>query len=127
MSALSRLNKLTFVLAVLSGGAHADGSRIEVDPLAQYRTEGDVHGLYEIREAAKNFLVNERAKGGPSGSAGDPNLKTQVTRCAVPVTVNWVPKSAGYTGSNVSVNCRKTILPQQEKNWNVIVPVHTDK
>ena len=126
MSAPSRLNKLAFVLAVLSGAAQGDGSRTELDPLAQYRTRDNIHGLYEIREAAKNFLAEERAKGGPAWIALGPNLKIQVTRCAVPVTVTWVPKSAGYSTANVSVNCRKTVRPQDQKNWEVPVPVYAE-
>ena len=121
-----KLNKVTFFLAILSAAAHGEGTHAEIDPLAKYRTRDDVHGLYEIREAAENFLARDKAKGGPDDRAGDPNLKTQVTRCAVPVTVNRMPKSAGYTGSNVKVNCRKTVLPQMEKDWFVIVPVHTE-
>lgn len=126
MSAPSRLNKLAFVLAILSSAAHGDGSLAATDPLDRYRTKGDVHGLYEIREAAQNFLVSERAKGAAVWVALDPNLKVQVLRCDELVTVNWVSKSAGYSNANVSVNCRKTIRPQEQKSWSVLVPVRPE-
>ena len=123
MLALSRLNRLVFILTLVSGGAIADSSTSAQDALAQYHTMGDVHGLYEIREVAKTFLAKERAKGGPAWTVLDPNLKVQVLRCAVPVTASWVPQKSGYSSANVSVTCRKTVRPQEEKNWDVLVPV----
>lgn len=132
MSAPSRLNKLALMLALFSGAVLGDEPHTTVSSpltysLSKDRTRGDIHGLYEVQEAASDFLVKERAKDGVTWVALGPNLKTIVTRCAVPLTVNWVPKSAGYSNTSVSVNCRKTVLPQQEKSWSVIVPVYAER
>jgi hypothetical protein len=123
MLAQLRLNRLVFILTLVSGGAIADSATSKQDALAQYRKKGDVQGLYEIREVAKTFLADERAKNGSALTVLDPNLKIQVLRCAVPVTASCVPKKSGYSSANVSVTCRKTVRPQEQKNSDVLVPV----
>ncbi|UWU25157.1 hypothetical protein N2601_23790 (plasmid) [Rhizobium sp. CB3060] len=87
------------------------------------RTSDLKHGLFEIREEARQFIARENMADGTRWEALDPNLKIQVPRCAVPLTVKWVPKTYGLSAPNVAVTCSRTIDGSWEGHWNVFVPV----
>jgi len=87
------------------------------------RTNGVKHGLFEIREEARQFIATENLSRGTQWEVLDPNLKIQVPRCAVPLTVKWVPKTYGLSAPNVAVSCGRTVHDSWEKHWNVFVPV----
>jgi hypothetical protein len=96
---------------------------VKSDPLNEYRSRDDIHGLYEIREVARKFVIAGNVRNSTHWMVMDPNLKIQVTLCAVPLEVVWVPKSYGLSNTSVEVVCSRTINPKIEKKWRVFVPV----
>lgn len=94
------------------------------DLIEKMHTTETVHGLYEIKEEAQKFITEQNAKNHTDWFAGSPNLKTQVTRCAVPLKTKWAPASYELSGKNVLVYCTKTIKGYSNKTqWTIIVPV----
>ncbi|WP_266156528.1 hypothetical protein [Dyella silvatica] len=90
--------------------------------IADDRSNEVKHGLYDIREAARAFLVQQNSNNKTHWQAMDPNLKVLVSRCAVPLTAAWVPRSYGLSHLSVWVICTKTVN-KDEKAWKVPVPV----
>lgn len=118
-----RLNKrmstaLACSLFLVAGIASAIAATLDED-----RTRGDIHGLFEIREAAVNFMAAENAGNGTRWQVLEPNRKILVAKCALPLHVAWVPKSHGLSGPNVAVRCAKTVKPTIQHKWEVFVPV----
>jgi hypothetical protein len=110
-----------FALAFCStNGLASDGA---IDPLKDYRTRLDIHGLFEIRAEARKFIAKENLKNGTKWEAMDPDLRVQVTKCAVPLKAKWVPKSYGLPTPSLEVICSRTINPKIEKKWRVFVPI----
>jgi hypothetical protein len=91
--------------------------------LDEDRTRGDIHGLFEIREAAVKFIAAENLKNGTRWQAMEPKRKILVAKCATSLHVKWVPKSHGLSGPNVAVSCDKTVKPATQKKWEVFVPI----
>ncbi|WP_099664939.1 hypothetical protein [Janthinobacterium sp. 13] len=91
--------------------------------LDEDRTRGDIHGLFEIREAAVQFIAAENSKNGTSWQVLEPNRKILVTKCAAALRVKWVPQSHGLSGFNVAVSCAKTVNPAIQHKWEVFVPI----
>ncbi|MDO8052027.1 hypothetical protein O3301_26505 [Janthinobacterium sp. SUN211] len=87
------------------------------------RTRGDIHGLFEIRDAAVKFIAAENLKNGTRWQVMQPNRKILVTKCAAPLRAAWVPQSHGLSGFNVAVSCAKTVNPAIQHKWEVFVPV----
>jgi len=81
------------------------------------------HGLFEIRKEARQFIARENASRGTHWQALDPNLKIFVPRCAVALTVQWVPRTYGLSAPNVAVICSRTVDGSWERHWDVFVPV----
>jgi hypothetical protein len=123
MSGLSPLNGFilssTVCLVFSTSCFAAEGTYRGID---DDRTGSGMHGLYEIREEARIFVAKENAKNHTEWIALDPNLKTVVPECAVPLKTKWVSKNYGMTGKNVWVICEKTVNPKYPK-WSVPVPV----
>ncbi|MBW3501299.1 hypothetical protein [Janthinobacterium sp. NKUCC08_JDC] len=91
--------------------------------LEEDRTRGDVHGLFEIRDAAVKFIATENLKNGTRWQVLMQNRKILVPKCAVSLRVEWVPRSHGMSGPNVAVICAKTVRPTTQKKWEVFVPI----
>ena len=121
-----RLN--TRVCAALAGCLFllADAASARAATLNEDRTRGDIHGLFEIREAAVQFITAENVKNGTKWQVLEPNRKVLVSKCAVSLRVEWVPKSYGLSGQNVAVRCARTVKPTIEKKWQVFVPISKD-
>jgi hypothetical protein len=96
------------------------------------RSNDAVHGLYEIREEARNFVAQENARNHQSKwEALDPNLKVLVPRCAVALKARWheiwwFDNRAGSEPLKrsrrvIAVECTRTVSPAQK--WDVHVPV----
>ena len=117
----SRWNKP--VCAALLGFLAAGVGSALATTLDEDRTRGDIHGLFEIRDAAVKFISTENSKNGTSWQVLKPNRKILVAKCAVALRVKWVPKSHGLSGANVAVNCDKTVKPTIQHKWEVFVPV----
>lgn len=115
----SRRALLPFLLLIASARCLASWS-IEND-----RSTAEMHGLYEIREEAREFIAKENAKDQSAWVALDPNLKVVVPRCSVPLKTQWTPQSYGMTGRNVMVTCARSVGLMQK--WNVHVPVARNK
>ena len=109
---------LAGALFLAAGIASAIAATLDED-----RTRGDIHGLFEIREAAVKFMAAENAKNGTRWQVLEPNRKILVTKCALPLHVAWVPKSHGLSGPNVAVSCARTVKPTIQHKWEVFVPV----
>ncbi|MBJ2154202.1 hypothetical protein [Variovorax sp. IB41] len=95
--------------------------RIETD-----RSTAEMHGLFEIRQEARDFVAKENARTHSGWVALDPNMKILVPRCSVPLETRWTPKSYGLTGRNVMVTCARAVGTTLQK-WNVNVPVTRKK
>ncbi|WP_152988514.1 hypothetical protein [Janthinobacterium sp. Ant5-2-1] len=117
----SRWNK--HVCTALVGFLVAGVASARATTLDEDRTRGDIHGLFEIRDAAVKFMAAENSKNGTSWQVLEPNRKILVAKCAVALRVKWVPKSHGLSGPNVAVNCDKTVKPTPQHKWEVFVPV----
>lgn len=117
----SRWNKR--VCTALVGFLSAGAASALAATLDEDRTRGDIHGLFEIREAAVKFMAAENSKNGTSWQVLEPNRKILVAKCAVALRVKWVPKSHGLSGPNVAVSCDKTVKPTPQHKWEVFVPV----
>lgn len=85
------------------------------------RSTAEIHGLFEIRQEARNFVAKENAGTHGGWVALEPNPKVLVPRCSVPLTTRWTPKSYGLTGRNVMVSCAQAVGAMQK--WSVHVPV----
>ena len=104
MSARSPLNSVAFALSVIAFSQPCF-AREYID---QLRSTETVHGLYEVREAARKFVADENARNNTHWEALGPNLKAQVAKCVAPLSAKWAPKSAGMSGKNVLISCSKT-------------------
>ncbi|NHQ90315.1 hypothetical protein GYK42_08025 [Janthinobacterium lividum] len=103
---------------LVAGAASALAATLDED-----RTRGDIHGLFEIKDAAVKFIAAENSKNGTKWQVLEPNRKILVTKCLVPLRVKWVPKSHGLSGPNVAVSCDRTVKPTIQHQWEVFVPV----
>ena len=119
-----RLNKRVYATLAGSFFLVAGASSAFASTLDEDRTRGDIHGLFEIREAAVQFIAAENLKNGTKWQAMEPNRKILVAKCAVSLRVKWVPKSHGLSGSNVAVSCNQTVKPTMQKKWEVFVPIN---
>ncbi len=120
MSAQSLLNKGLAAICIACVACPCFGR----DYIEELRSTETTHGLYEVREAARKFVAEENTRERSNWIALEPNLKSQVTKCAVPLKAKWAPKSAGMTGKNVLVYCTKTIyVSAPSEQWTLAVPV----
>lgn len=94
----------------------------DADPLARYRNGPTIHGLYEIREVARDFLSRESARRNVLLTPMDPDIRIFVPRCAVPLTAQWARKQVYHNQPGVDVICRKSVNEKQ-KTWEVFVPL----
>ncbi len=101
----------------LGGNCLAAGS-----PLDNYRSSESIHGLYEIDQAARAFVAAENARSNAGWAVAEPNLKTVVARCSVPLDTGWgeirlfAPDGRELRRKVVEVVCAK---PVSEKPWTV--------
>jgi len=121
--------RLILLSICLSAGAtqNCSASNTVYRGIEDDRSNGVKHGLFEIREEARQFIARENLSRGAHWQALDPNLKIFVPRCAIPLTVRWVPKSYGLSAPNVAVTCRRTVDGSWEKHWDVFVPVRSKR
>ncbi|MGJ7566047.1 hypothetical protein ACSFBM_19510 [Variovorax sp. GB1R11] len=116
-----------FPLVWLTASAHC----LAASGIEGMRSTDTVHGLYEIREAAREFITRENARTHGTWEATEPNLKVLVPRCAVPLTarwdtIRWFANTKGGELSErsrrvISVVCTRAVSPSQK--WDVHVPV----
>lgn len=116
-----------FHLLWLTASAHC----LAALSIEDMRSNDTVHGLYEIREAAREFITRENARTHGTWEAMEPNLKVLVPRCAVPLTARWDSirwfantKGGGLSERSrrvISVVCTRAVGPSQK--WDVHVPV----
>lgn len=95
-----------------------------LDPLLRYRSGAEVHGLYEIREDVRKFIDKQNAENKTGWIAGDPDIRAQVPRCAVPLQIEW-RQDAGRR--SVTVICTRTVKGSSEKSWDMPVPIRAEK
>lgn len=103
--------------------AGASAPDVPLDPLARYRSNAEVHGLYEIREAARAFLTREGAKKKIDYQPMDPSIQIVVPRCLVPLTARWARKTRYHDGRGVDVLCKKSVDKKYDQSWDVFVPL----
>ena len=120
-------SKLPFVerLHQNAPAAVAADDRPQPEPpysIEQSRSTAETEGLYEIRQAARRFLIAHNKKYKTTYQALEPNLKAQYPKCNAPMTVSWVPKSYGLSSRAVFVRCKKSVSKHARK-WEAIVPV----
>ena len=90
--------------------------------IEQDRSTATREGLYEVRQAARKFLIAHNKKNKTTFKALDPNLNEQYPKCSAPLSVSWVPKSYGLSKPAVFVRCKKSVS-KHERKWESIVPV----
>ncbi len=112
------LRSILFSAALSACGLGLASWSIETD-----RSTKDTHGLFEIREEARHFISHENAKGHQQWDVLEPNLKTLVPRCAVPLETRWTPKSYGRSKPSVMVICPVAAPNTVMRRWDVHVPV----
>jgi hypothetical protein len=127
MHAMHLRRPLPFIL-LLAASTHCLATGIE-----DMRSNGAVQGLYEIREAARDFVARQNATGGVIWQAGEPNLKVFVPRCAVDLqarweTIRWPSSGKGaepaqHTRRVIAVSCARSV--DRPPKWDVHVPVST--
>lgn len=93
------------------------------DPLLEYRTRGNRHGLYEIRETAREFIRRQNLTKKTQWEVGNPDIRVVVWECAVPLVAKWQASEPGEEPL-VAVSCTKTLKNAPVKNWRVRVPVY---
>jgi hypothetical protein len=99
------------------------------NPIDESHTTDSRHGLYEVREEARKFVAEFNAENHTYWLAGEPNLKSMVTKCAIPLRATWAPKSYGLTGKAVLVYCSKIIdgAHAERDQWTLQVPVFCER
>ncbi|MBD9679821.1 hypothetical protein IB274_24160 [Pseudomonas sp. PDM18] len=94
--------------------------------LDEWRSNDAIHGLYEIDQAARAFVAAENARSNAGWTVAEPNLKTIVARCSVPLDTRWgeirlfAPDGRELRRKVVEVVCAK---PVSGKNWTVSLRV----
>ena len=128
MLALSRLSKAlgltTMCLVLAAPTCKADDEAAKRALYSQYRSHDDVQGLHEIREAAVAWVneINEKRK--THLIVGGPSIQIVISRCAVPLKVDWAPDLVQHEGAKgVNVICKRTVKNSPEKHWEVFVDV----
>ena len=110
-------------LAPLSAQLAGEPPRAPVaGSIEQDRSTAEKEGLYEIRQAARKFLIAHNQKNKTTFKARDPNLNEQYPKCSTALAVSWVPKSYGLSQPAVFVRCKKSVS-QHERKWESIVAV----
>ncbi|MCY1385052.1 hypothetical protein D9M69_733810 [compost metagenome] len=82
-----------------------------------------MQGLYEVREEARAFVKKWNVEHGSNYVVVDPNAKTLVPRCAVPLRSAWLEKHRGRAGEHVNVICDRSVHGSIGK-WDIPVPVY---
>lgn len=95
----------------------------DIDPMLRYRNHGETQGLYEIRDAARQFLARQVVKHKLSYHAMDPDQRIWVPRCAVPLTARWARKTIYNDGPGIDVLCNKSVDRKHTPTWDVFVPL----
>lgn len=94
------------------------------DPLAKYRNNDVSHGLYEIREEAKDFLDRKNAREGTDWRPIDPDIRIMVDRCAIPLRSKW---TVFESRKSVLVSCGRTVASASQRTWDLPVPIGSDR
>lgn len=95
------------------------------DPLLRYRTIGGMQGMYEVREAARKFLLRQRAPVHGKWIALLPDVRIFVPACAVSLRARWaVASDPAPDMRGVMVSCPKSAAKQYQQ-WDVFVGVGT--
>lgn len=106
---------------VLGVNGLAAGSSLE-----EWRSNDAIHGLYEIDQAARAFVAAENARSKARWTVAEPNLKTLVARCSVPLDTRWgkirlfAPDGRELTGRVVEVVCTQ---PVSGERWTISLRV----
>jgi hypothetical protein len=125
MSVLLRLSSA--ILAILSASvALAGGVTTEpaIDPLEKYRSNDAIHGLYEIRAEAKDFLHRQNARDQTDWRPIDPDIRIVVDRCMVPLRSKW---TIFESRKSVMVSCGRTVASAPERSWELPVSIGSDR
>ena len=126
MWALSRSNKAAAAaagLALIFTIAAAAEPDFHSDPLLRYRGNAQVHSLYDIREAAREFLTRKSVGRKVAYEPMDPDIRIVVPRCLVPLTARWARKSIEYDQPGVEVVCKRSVNKRYDHSWDVFVPL----
>jgi hypothetical protein len=117
---MNRSRTLLLPLLLLASARCFASWSIETD-----RSTAEIHGLFEIRQEARDFVAKENARNRSGWVALEPNMKILVPRCTVPLETQWTPASYGLTGRNVMLTCARAVGTRQK--WHVHVPVTRNK
>ena len=91
------------------------------DPLLRYKTIGGMQGMYEVREAARQFLTRQPEPARGEWTALLTDVRTFVPTCAVHLQTRWALASEREQGMpGVMVVCPKSTDKTYTK-WAVFV------
>lgn len=109
-------------LAILPGLVLGVNCLAAGSSLDDWRPNDVIHGVYEIDQAARAFVAAENARNHTGWTVAEPNLKTVVARCAVPLEIRWgeihlfAPDGRELARKVVEVACLK---PVSGESWKV--------
>lgn len=95
---------------MLGASSFAAGSHLE-----DWRSTESIQGLNEIDQAARAFVAAENARSNTDWTVAEPNLKTLVARCSVPLDARWgeihlfAPDGRELVRKVVEVVCTKPV------------------
>jgi len=93
----------------------------EPQELLKYRTTSKIHGLYEIHQEARKFLMRQPKKASGDWVPVGPDIRMQFPRCAVPLRTRWALESDNEENfPGVMVICKKTVN-RKDPDWQVLV------
>jgi hypothetical protein len=122
MSARSRLSSVVLLWAAVA--THAQGDSSTTWSIEKDRTLPTKHGLYEIQQEAKKFVLEENKRRGTDFVVGEPDLRIVVPKCAVPLTTKWGTPVVAERILLAVVTCKKTVPENYGKlRWAVDVTV----
>lgn len=103
--------------------AGASAPEVPLDPLLRYRGNAQIHGLYDIREAARAFLTRESVGRKVALTPMDPDIRIVVPRCLVRLTARWARNTIEHDQPGVEVVCKRSVNEKYDHSWDVFVPL----
>lgn len=108
-----------FLMIVINGYANNTGTFVQ-NHIGNHK----IQGLKYVNNTVQDFIKNHNKLYGTKWRALEPNAKTLVAKCQVPLTAKWaiVPNQIHYV---IRVGCLKTGAGSHNKRWHI--DIKTDR
>lgn len=111
-------------ILILLAGAVCGSSALGQTTIDEMKTDGNVQGLYEVREAARVFVAAHNVRRQTNWTVLEPDLRALVPKCLEPLRAHWKGRSHKTLEPVVAVSCKKpTNAVGSGKPWSLDVPV----